>query len=413
MAIQHPWRGIHLLPKPIWVLFWTTLVNRSGMMALPYLVLYLTKELHYTAEDAAAMIVVYGIGAFLTGPVAGKISDRIGAHRIMILSLVATGLVLVTIPLAHEFWAVACLTVLWAVVSEAFRPASLAVVTNLVSVDQRKLAFAVNRLAINIGMSIGPAVGGFIALHSYPMLFYVNGIFSVLASLVMMFSRWPEAHSAHAAAALHREAESEMHPWQNLSFMYFLIPLLLIMLIFFQIDATVALYLVRDMAYPESHFGLLFSVNTVLIIFFEVWINIRMSHWKHRHALSLGALLIAIGFGLMAFSGHIGYIAFTVAVWTFGEMIIFPGSAAYVSDIAPASRRGEYMGYYQMTFSLGLIIGPWLGVLLYEATDAPTLWLTTLGVGIVATGMLRLVKEPPTVTMKVLSEAKPGGTDNP
>lgn len=71
------------------------------------------------------------------------------------------------------------------------------------------------------------------------------------------------------------------------------------------------------------------------------------------------------------------------------------------------------MGYYQMTFSLGLIIGPWLGVLLYEATDAPTLWLTTLGVGIVATGMLRLVKEPPAVTMKVLSEAKPGGTDNP
>jgi len=32
-------------------------------------------------------------------------------------------------------------------------------------------------------------------------------------------------------------------------------------------------------------------------------------------------------------------------------MIFFPTTAAYTSEIAPADRRGEYMGYYQMTFS--------------------------------------------------------------
>ena len=91
------------------------------------------------------------------------------------------------------------------------------------------------------------------------------------------------------------------------------------------------------------------------------------SHWRPARSLSVGAALVAVGFGALAVCTHYWGIVATVVVWTFGEMILFPASAAYVSELAPRSRRGEYMGFYSMSFGLGFALGPWLGLATYES----------------------------------------------
>ena len=75
-------------------------------------------------------------------------------------------------------------------------------------------------------------------------------------------------------------------------------------------------------------------------------------------------------------------------IWTFGEMILLPGSGAYIADIAPAGRRGQYMGFYTMAFGTAFALGPWLGTLVLERAGAWTLWLGCLGAGAVSTLML-------------------------
>jgi len=135
-------------------------------------------------------------------------------------------------------------------------------------------------------------------------------------------------------------------------------------------------------------FGLLTAVNTVLIIFIEVPLNDSMRNWDDRKSLALGAILSGVGFGLMAFTNTIPPIIFLIVIWTFGEMIFFPSSGEYVAKIAPEKQRGEYMGYFQMSFSFAFMVGPWLGTTALDLYGPFNLWIGCLVFGLISTVMM-------------------------
>jgi MFS family permease len=371
---MNPWSGLKGLPSEIWVLFAATLINRAGTMALPFLVLYLTEGLGVAASRAGLVLAFYGIGSLVTAPLAGRLSDRVGPLRIMKLSLISSGALLMAFPIARDYYVLLAITTLWAVISEAFRPANMAVISDLVPPDRRKSAFALNRLAINLGMSIGPAAGGFLATLSFPTLFYVDGATSILAGLVLAFSRWrPVARTIESSTQTSATGAPEP-ALEHRSFLIFLGAMVLTAMVFFQTAAAMPLYMVRDLNYSEYAFGLLLSINTVLIILIEVPLNTAMSNWPHGRALALGAVLTGAGFGALAFVSDVWAIGGTVIVWTFGEMILLPSASAFVAEIAPATRRGTYMGFYQMTYGIAFALGPWLGASVMDRFGASTLW---------------------------------------
>ena len=390
---MNPWRGLRGLPREIWILFAATLVNRCGTMVLPFLVLYLTRALAISVSRAALALTVYGIGALLTMPIAGRLTDRLGALFVMRCSLLLSGFVLFLFPLAHHFGAILAITFVFAILNESVRPPSLALVSDLVEPDQRKQAFALSRLAVNLGMSLGPAIGGILAVYSFRFLFFADGATSILAGLVLIFA-WPGTRRTKASEPqwddpedLGREIEAEgpallaaPHPaadlraFRNRRMLYFLAALIPIQLVFFQLTSTLPVFLVRYLKLPESFYGTVFTLNTLMIVALEVPLNNATAHWSHRRTLTLGALLYAIGFGSFALArGPAGVFA-AVAVWTFGEMILMPGSAAYAAEIAPAGRRGEYMGLYTMSFSFAFSVGPWLGAMLLDIHGPQMLW---------------------------------------
>ena len=159
-------------------------------MVLPFLALYINKTLGYSLEEAGIAVTMYGAGAFLSAPFAGRISDRFGARRVMITSLFLSGVMLLVLMLVQSYPFILMATFVWAVISEAFRPASLVTITELVTPSQRKMAFSVNRLAINLGMSIGPALGGVLIIVSYPLLFVVDSVTSIAAGVVLVLAPW-------------------------------------------------------------------------------------------------------------------------------------------------------------------------------------------------------------------------------
>ena len=171
---MNPWRGIGRLPKEVWVLCGTTLINRMGTMGLPFLVVYLTNSQGYSATQAGLVFSIYGAAAFVAAPFSGRLSDAIGPLRVMKLSLWFSGVILILYPLAQVFSVVIVATICWSVITEAFRPAALSIISDIVEPDQRKVAFSANRLAANLGMSIGPALGGFLLLYSFPLIFWVD-----------------------------------------------------------------------------------------------------------------------------------------------------------------------------------------------------------------------------------------------
>jgi MFS family permease len=424
---MNPWRGLKDLPREVWLLAAATLVNRAGTMVLPFLVLYLTRTLGITPAHAALSLTVYGLAALITMPVAGRLTDAVGPVAVIKASLFLSGVLLFLFPLAHSFATILVLTFLFAVLNESVRPPSLSMISDLVRPPQRKAAFALSRLAVNLGMSVGPAIGGLLALFSFRWLFFVDGATSILAGVVIATARWDAArlnpsHDPEWAEPeeLGREIEADSvvplapaHPaadlraFRNRRMLYFLAAMIPVQIVFFQLTSSLPLFLVRNLRLPESLYGTVFTLNTLLIVAFEVPLNTAMAHWPHRRTLTLGAFLYAIGFGSFAFVSRPEQIFASVIVWTFGEMILLPGSSAYAAEIAPPGRRGEYMGLYTMSFSIAISLGPFLGAELLERWGPHGLWGAAFVSGCVSTLMMSRIGTKSRNTTQQ-AEASPG-----
>jgi predicted MFS family arabinose efflux permease len=381
----NPWRGLGGLPREVWLLFATNLINRAGMMVLPFLVLYLTRELGFSPARAGAMLAVYGTSAIIFGPIGGRLSDRIGALPVMRASLITSGCVLLLFPLARSFGAVAAMTFLWAGCAEMFRPASLAAITHVVAPEERRQAFALNRLAINLGMSIGPALGGFLATVSFHAMFVVDAVTTLIAGAVLALTPWRSFSGVNSEAA-NRDGV-RIGPatiFHDTFFLIFLGGAFLVGIVFFQHESALPLYLVQYLSLSPAFYGMLFTINTLLIVALEVPINTATAHWPSTRLLIIGCLLFAIGFGALGFIASPAGVITTVVVWTFGEMMLFPAMAAHLGEIAPESRRGAYMGAYSMSLSLALTVGPWMGTQLLAAFGPVLTWSVMFALGALA-----------------------------
>ena len=194
-------------------------------MAMPFLVVYLTKKLGYSAVQAGLVLTLYGAAALVAAPFSGRLSDTIGPLRVMKLSLVLTGVVLLVFPFAQSYSVIIAATICWSVITEAFRPASLSIITDVVKPEQRKIAFSVNRLAINLGMSIGPAVGGFLLLYSFSLIFWVNGGTALISGVVLSFTNIQEPHHNKIKGTPHNSWKFVLHDKRLILFLIALFPI--------------------------------------------------------------------------------------------------------------------------------------------------------------------------------------------
>jgi predicted MFS family arabinose efflux permease len=394
----------------MWVLAAAMLINRAGTMVLPFLVLYLTHQLGFAASTAGLALAVFGGGALFASVVGGRLCDRLGSGLVMEVSLVSSALILLLFPLARGTTAVMGATLAFALAGEAFRPACLVAVSECVEPEQRKTAFALARLAVNLGMSVGPAAGGFLAGVSFPALFWMDGATSLIAAGVLIFVRRRiRGAKPNAAGETARDGRTPAAPpaHRDPRLVLFMAALVPVAIVFFQHTSAMALFMVRDLGLAESAYGLMFTLNTLMIVALEVPLNVRMAGWPHRRTLALGSALIAVGFGSMAFVSGVRGIVATVVVWTFGEMILLPGLNAYVSDIAPRERSGAYMGLYTMVFSGCFVIGPWLGMVLLGRFGKNVLWGTMFVLGAVAAAMMSRLPTPDRAAANDLRNTSP------
>jgi MFS family permease len=152
------------------------------------------------------------------------------------------------------------------------------------------------------------------------------------------------------------------------------------------------LFVVGELGISSATFGLLFAINTGMVILFEVPLNDYLSKWNESKVLAAGAFLTGLGFGGMALSYDVFTIVITIIIWTIGEMILLPISAAYISNIAPDKSRGTYMGFYQMVFNFAFAAGPWLGIQILDLYGSKILWTCIFLLGLVSTILMLKLK---------------------
>jgi MFS family permease len=376
--------NLRSLPPSAWILFGGTFVNRFGTFVMPFLVLYLTR-IGYTIAQAGLAVGVYGGGHIIASMLGGHMADRIGRRNTIAVSMFASAATMLALSQARTYPMILILTFCTGLASELYRPASHALIGDLVPQEQRITAFGMYRFAVNLGFAIGPATAGFLAEHSFFYIFLGDAITSVGYGIIALIAL-PHGLRGHSAGE--RITEGVRVVLRHRRFVLFLLATLFITWVDFQTSTTFALH-VRAQGLSTRVYGLLLSINGGMIVFLELLITSWTQRANPQRAIALGNFLAGAGFALTGIAHNVPVLATTVVIWTFGEMIASPVSGAYITNMAPERYRGRYMGAFVLMYSLGMVIGPTLGTLAFERNPA-VLWIAC-GLCGVLSAMLALV----------------------
>ena len=359
-------------PAAFWVVIAATFINQAGNMAFVFLVIYMTQHLGFSLTQGATAFAVFSGSMLISGILIGNVIDRVGAMRVMIVSVVANGITLIIFPLIHQYYLILFACVMWGIFYGAYRPAAPTFISHLSAAGMHKITFSLYRLALNLGMSIGPAIAGYLTAYSYAGIYITNGVANLLVSLIlviglgsMCLKYQPEAQSKKVFSLKWLKYDSTLR--------LFVIGMIPVSMIFFQHESTLPVYLKQNLGLPLSFYGWLFTINTLMIVFFELLLNIATINWSYRVHFILGTLFIAAGFTGFIFATSMWHVVILTMIWTLGEMILYPSASSYIADIAPAEHRGSYMSMYGTCTNAGMLLGPWavllscntLAVLLY------------------------------------------------
>jgi len=376
------WTDLRALPRPAWVLFGGTFINRFGSFVLAFLVFYLTSR-GYSAAAAGFALSAYGIGSMAAALAGGQLADTIGRRNSIIVSMFSSATTMLALSQATSMRSIVLLTALAGFTAELYRPASYALVADLTPKGRRITGFAMYRLAVNAGVAAGPAVAGFLAQRSFLWLFIGDALTSIIYGCAAYFALPRDRHEVPERTPM-VGAVSRIASDTRLVRM--LIATLALAFVIYQAYASFPLHLARS-GYTPVIYGSLMSLNGALIIALELWVTTLTRRLPALLAIAIGIVLNGIGFGAVGVAGSVGMLALTVVVWTLGEMVFSPIGAAYIADIAPIDLRGRYQAAWAFTFSLGLMLAPIGGTLLY-GISSHTLWFSCFGLCLAAATLM-------------------------
>ena len=376
---------LRAMPRPAWVLFAGTLINRFGTFVLPFLVLYLTRS-GYSIAQAGIAVGSYGLGHLVSALAGGHLADRVGRRNTIAISMFGSAAAMLTLSQARGFTAIVIVSCITGIVSELYRPAGSALIADLIPSEHRVFAFGLYRFAVNLGVAAGPAMAGFVAEHSFVALFVVDAATSLMYGVIALAAL---PHGVRTRHEDEKRGEALRVAFADKRFVVFLLATLAVALVDFQLGSTYPLY-ITSLGFTPRVFGALLSLNGLLIVVFELWITSHTKRLRPLPVIAVGFALNNFGFALTGLARTVPALAATMMIWTFGEMFSSPMAVGFVAEIAPERYRGRYMGLFTLMYSIGLIVGPPAGTFLYQH-DPRLLWWTGAVLGALSAALLLII----------------------
>lgn len=394
------------LSKEVWWLSLITLINRAGTMVIPFLSLYLTQSLDFSLSDVGWIMALFGLGSVIGSWLGGKLTDRIGYYKVMVISLLASGVSFILLQYITTFIGFCVGVLVLMAIADMFRPAMFVALSSYSKPENRTRSITLIRLAINLGFSAGPALGGLIIFTlSYGGLFWIDGITCFIAGMLLLKILNPRKAKVIEQVKVVNPAEA----YTDKAFMILLIGMTLFGLAFFQLLSTLPLFYKDVHHLTEAEIGLLLGLNGFLIFIFEMPLIKWLESSKNSMSklILIGVLLTALSFIVINLTGWIGVLVIGMVLMSFGEMIVFPFSNSLALNRSAKGNQGQYMAYYSISFSIAHIFGHSIGMNLVANLGYTSTWniITLLAISSAAF-MLFLIyflkKENKTASLKTI-----------
>ena len=287
------------LSRNNWLLGIVMLINRSGTMVVPFMSVYLTKELHYDIAYAGIAMMCYGAGSVAGGYLGGKLSDKLGFYPVMLWTFFCSGLLFLVLGQVKSILLFCIVTFVLSLVAEAFRPANASAIAYYSTPEKRTRSYAIHRLSVNLGWGIGLALGGWLASIDYPLIFWVDGLTSIFAAaFLLLFLKKPgSGHINLAPDVKSRIADSA---YRDKLFLFFILLVIVYAFCFFQMTTTIPLFYKEIVQLNEKQFGIILSINGIMIGLIEMVLIYQLEGRRNGFTyISWGILMLAFAFFML------------------------------------------------------------------------------------------------------------------
>lgn len=378
---------LSIYPFQFRLMFWGMLISTIGSsMIWPFLTIYMKSRLGLPLTTVASLFTVSATTGLITAFIAGPITDRFGRKWVLTISLAGNAIVYFFLSQAHSLPAFIILMFFFGVINPLYRIGGDAMVADLIPTEQRPDAYAVLRLSNNLGISLGPMIGGLLITISYTTAFIFAALGMITYSLLLLIYAKETLPKRTQHMPYSREVLSGyQHIISDRPFMWFCTVFTLVQVCAVLIWIIMPVYANSIFNIPENRYSLIPTTNALIVVLFQVFVTSRSKKIEPLKVMIIGALLYAIAVGLVALVGNFLGFWIVIVIMTAGELLLMPTSSTYVANLAPMDMRGRYMSIYGLTWGIAQGLAPVLGGFLSDQIDPKATWIGGFLIGIMAT----------------------------
>ncbi len=384
------------MKSSLFTLFSVVVIDLIGFgIVIPVLPFY-AESYGASATVLGTLLTSYAAMQLLFAPLWGRLSDRIGRRRVILITIAGASGALLLLGLADSLFWLFVARILGGVFGANISVAT-AYVTDLTTPENRTKWMGMIGAAFGIGFILGPAIGGLLAPYGYgvPMLFAAG-----LAAANLCYAFWvlhePERHREREVTGIQRSL------WKN-PFLRRMCGLNLIFTIAItQLEAVFAFFMMDRFQYDAREVAYILVMMALIMVGMQGGAIRRLAaHFGEKNLLMTGALLLSGAFAAVPWTPHVSILLIPLAVAAIGRGLAQPSMLSLVAAAAHARNRGAVMGMYQSSASLGRVIGPSVAGLLYDRFFGIPFWFgaVLLIIGVILTAGLA-VKSPHHVTLE-------------
>ena len=393
MSLQDSTRKLskiyHEYPRTFWIVVAVTFIDRiGGALLFPFFALYITSKFNVGMTDVGVLFAAFSVSSFAGSAVGGALTDRFGRKGIIIFGLIASSFSTVAMGFIGSFQAFFFLALFVGILTDVAGPAHQAMVADILPEEKRADGYGILRVAFNLSVVIGPAIGGFLAARSYLLLFLSDAAISLLTVILIIIflpETKPQAHPDAPKETMAGTFAGYGQVFKNAAFMLFLGAVLLQVLTYMNMNTTLGVFLRNEHGTPESGYGLLLSINAAMVVLMQFPITRRITKYPPMLMMAFGTFLYVIGFSMYGYVASYAMFVIAMVIITIGEMVVSPVAQALVASFAPEEMRGRYMAVSGVSWGIPFAVGPYLAGLILDGPNPHLLWYVAGFIGMLST----------------------------
>jgi len=395
------------LPREIYFLFFARLVNSAGNFIFPFLTLYLTRKLNYTASETG-LFIFYATISYAPGAlIAGKVGDTIGKKPVIVVSQYCSAVLLFLCAIDPLAYHVPYVIIGLQFSAGAVRTCINALAADLTSRDQRQSAFSLLYIGLNIGFSIGPLLAGLLFNRFLSFLFWGEGMAFLLSASIVFFlvNKQLRTESSNDDGEIDERGDDRGLLPALISRPHLLVFSVIAMILEFvyaQHNFSLPLQLTSIFDDAGSRwFGVLMTVNAVTVIFFTPFLITVTKGRKPISNMIYAGFLYMAGFGMLFFCNHISLFVISTFLWTCGEILATTNQTVYITNHSPRTHRARFNSVLPLIILSGFSVGPLLIGPFIDSYSVKMVWPMMVGIALIAI-----------FSLSIFSVFSRNGTDN-